>query len=222
MGSIPFDVKEDVVRAMFANVGPIKTFRLIRDGNGVSKGFAFCEFRDEEHAVAALNSMDGMQLGDRRLKVDTTSKDGAGDDGDGAYAARVSPETKREIENALKKLSMSEIYDVVSEMKILIQRDRDHAFNLLKSKPVLAQALLTAQLMLGMVHVHASASAPAPSASALAGPGRAGAASKEEEMTEEQAALMQRVLAMTQTDIDSIENEVDRQKILDIRAQIMG
>ncbi|CAK9049490.1 Cleavage stimulation factor subunit 2 (CF-1 64 kDa subunit) (Cleavage stimulation factor 64 kDa subunit) (CSTF 64 kDa subunit) (CstF-64), partial [Durusdinium trenchii] len=123
-----------------------------KETSGMHKGFAFCEYVEEKHAVAAINSLDGLELSGRRLKVDTTE---GGKVGDESGAARISAETKKEIENALRKLTMSEIYDIVSEMKMLIQRNRDHAYSLLKSKPVLAQALLTAQLMLGMAQISA-------------------------------------------------------------------
>ena len=66
---------------------------------------------------------------------------------------RISVETKKEIERALHKLTTVELYEVIAELKMLIQRDKNHVINLLQSKPVLAQALLTAQIILGMAQI---------------------------------------------------------------------
>ncbi|GBG27236.1 RNA-binding protein, putative [Hondaea fermentalgiana] len=162
VGNLPFGTDEKTVRQVFEQIGPIKGFRMALDKTtGQPKGFGFVEYHEDEHAVAAINSLDGQEMNGRRLKVDTTENNREGEDEeDGAWGSRISMETKKEIEQALRKLTLSEVYDVVSEMKLLIQRDREHAMNLLKSKPVLAQALLTAQLMLGMAQATSSA-APA-------------------------------------------------------------
>lgn len=163
MGNLPFGVDETTIRNVFEKIGPVKGFRMALDKTtGQPKGFGFVEFHDDEHAVAAINTIDGLDLNGRRLKVDTTENNREGDDEeDSAWASRINADTKKEIEQALRKLTLSEVYDVVSEMKLLIQRDREHAMTLLKNKPVLAQALLTAQLMLGMAQATSSTSSAA-------------------------------------------------------------
>mmetsp|Transcript_43669 Transcript_43669/g.69854 ORF Transcript_43669/g.69854 Transcript_43669/m.69854 type:complete len:213 (-) Transcript_43669:38-676(-) len=139
---------------IMSQVAPIKNFKLITDKNsGMPKGYGFCEYFHERDAVHAVNSLDQQEINGRRLKVDFSSEGQKGKE-----ETSISPETKKAIEGALKKLTMSELYEVVSEMKMLIQRDRRHAENLLLSKPELGQALLTAQLMLGMAQISADVS----------------------------------------------------------------
>jgi len=118
--------------------------------------------------------------------------------------ARIGADTKKDIENALKKLTTAELYEVVSEMKMLIQRDRDHAKGLLESKPVLAQALLTAQIMLGMAQVSST------DADSSMAPGATEDASNMENL---QQQVLDGVLALTEEQIQSLSPEQQAQVV---------
>mmetsp|Transcript_43667 Transcript_43667/g.69851 ORF Transcript_43667/g.69851 Transcript_43667/m.69851 type:complete len:175 (-) Transcript_43667:38-562(-) len=169
------------------------------------KGYGFCEYFHERDAVHAVNSLDQQEINGRRLKVDFSSEGQKGKE-----ETSISPETKKAIEGALKKLTMSELYEVVSEMKMLIQRDRRHAENLLLSKPELGQALLTAQLMLGMAQISADVSTNS---------GSSGGES------DEQQALVRHFLSLSDAEFQEKLDQADpqlKEKLLEIRHQATG
>ncbi len=99
-------------------------------------------------------------------------------------------------------------------MKMLIQRDKEHATNLLKSKPVLAHALLTAQLMLGMAQ-YTSGVAPTNAYR----PDNKPVVQRDEDMEEDH--LVKEVLALTDEQIDGLPKE-ERERLLQIRRQYGG
>mmetsp|Transcript_20166 Transcript_20166/g.33318 ORF Transcript_20166/g.33318 Transcript_20166/m.33318 type:complete len:197 (-) Transcript_20166:39-629(-) len=191
---------------IMSQVAPIKNFKLITDKNsGMPKGYGFCEYFHERDAVHAVNSLDQQEINGRRLKVDFSSEGQKGKE-----ETSISPETKKAIEGALKKLTMSELYEVVSEMKMLIQRDRRHAENLLLSKPELGQALLTAQLMLGMAQISADVSTNS---------GSSGGES------DEQQALVRHFLSLSDAEFQEKLDQADpqlKEKLLEIRHQATG
>mmetsp|Transcript_20167 Transcript_20167/g.33320 ORF Transcript_20167/g.33320 Transcript_20167/m.33320 type:complete len:224 (-) Transcript_20167:39-710(-) len=206
VGNIPFDTSESRVMEIMSQVAPIKNFKLITDKNsGMPKGYGFCEYFHERDAVHAVNSLDQQEINGRRLKVDFSSEGQKGKE-----ETSISPETKKAIEGALKKLTMSELYEVVSEMKMLIQRDRRHAENLLLSKPELGQALLTAQLMLGMAQISADVSTNS---------GSSGGES------DEQQALVRHFLSLSDAEFQEKLDQADpqlKEKLLEIRHQATG
>ena len=54
--------------------GPLKAFNLVKDGaTGLSKGYAFCEYADCSVTEAAIQGLNGMQLGDKKLIVQLAS-----------------------------------------------------------------------------------------------------------------------------------------------------
>ena len=157
IGNLSNEINQKRLREIFQNIGDVREIRITTDPEtGLKRGFGFCELANKTQVYAAVNSLDGQQLAGRRLKVDVAEgTKGSEMDANDGQGARISAKSKKAIEDALGKLTTSEIYDVVSEMKVLIQRDPDHALELLKSKPILAQAMLTAQLMLGMAQMNA-------------------------------------------------------------------
>lgn len=54
--------------------GPLKAFNLVKDGaTGLSKGYAFCEYNDPSVTQPAIQGLNGMQLGDKKLIVQLAS-----------------------------------------------------------------------------------------------------------------------------------------------------
>lgn len=54
--------------------GPLKAFNLVKDAaTGLSKGYAFCEYSDTGVTDAAIQGLNGMQLGDKKLVVQLAS-----------------------------------------------------------------------------------------------------------------------------------------------------
>ena len=70
VGSINYDLKEDVIRNAFAPFGPFKSINMSFDPiTGKHKGFAFIEYESPEAAQLALEQMGGVMLGGRSIKV---------------------------------------------------------------------------------------------------------------------------------------------------------
>lgn len=70
VGNLPYSTTEDELRSMFSEFGEITDVKLISDKfTGRSKGFAFVEFATEEAAQAALEAMNGKQMGERAMNV---------------------------------------------------------------------------------------------------------------------------------------------------------
>ena len=54
--------------------GVLKAFNLVKDAaTGLSKGYAFCEYADTNVTEAAIQGLNGMQLGDKKLIVQLAS-----------------------------------------------------------------------------------------------------------------------------------------------------
>ncbi|KAI9173058.1 hypothetical protein H9P43_007189 [Blastocladiella emersonii ATCC 22665] len=77
IGGIPRNLQEDQVRELLAAFGELRTFNLIMDNERrESKGYAFCEFEDSAIADVAIESLNGMEIGDRRLVVQRAGSSG--------------------------------------------------------------------------------------------------------------------------------------------------
>lgn len=70
VGSLPYDVTEDQVHAMFVAIGQVASVQLITDRDtGQSKGFAFVEMPNDAEAAAAIQKLNGSAVGSRTLVV---------------------------------------------------------------------------------------------------------------------------------------------------------
>ncbi len=68
--NFPFTTTEEDLRAVFAPYGDLQRIRLIHDrDNGRSRGYAFVELEDEEHAALATATLNESRFGGRRLAV---------------------------------------------------------------------------------------------------------------------------------------------------------
>ncbi|TFL02095.1 hypothetical protein BDV98DRAFT_604053 [Pterulicium gracile] len=74
VGGLPTYLNEEQVQELLQSFGELKAFNLVRDnGNGPSKGFAFFEYVDAGVTETAIQSLNGMELGDRYLVVQRAS-----------------------------------------------------------------------------------------------------------------------------------------------------
>lgn len=66
-GGFPLSFNDEQVKKICETFGKLKFFNLVREG-GVSKGYCFLEY--EEHACGekAMKGLNGMALGDKKLK----------------------------------------------------------------------------------------------------------------------------------------------------------
>ncbi|MFA5293293.1 MAG: RNA-binding protein [Phycisphaerae bacterium] len=70
VGNLSRDVTEDQLRQAFEAYGEVKTVSIIKDKlTGEPRGFGFVEMSSNEQAAAALQELDGKDLGGRALKV---------------------------------------------------------------------------------------------------------------------------------------------------------
>ena len=69
VGNLPFSTNEDEIRDLFAAYGDVTSVKLIVDREtGRLRGFGFVEM-DDAGAAAAIQNLDGKELGGRTLKV---------------------------------------------------------------------------------------------------------------------------------------------------------
>lgn len=62
------------MKELLTSFGPLKAFNLVKDAvTGVSRGYAFCEYVDPLITDAAIQGLNGMQLGDKKLIVQLAS-----------------------------------------------------------------------------------------------------------------------------------------------------
>ncbi|CBZ51735.1 putative mRNA processing protein [Neospora caninum Liverpool] len=70
LGNIPFDATEEDLKTLLSRVGRVLQVRIKYDEGGQSKGFAFCEFPDPETCYLAYVTLNNVDLGGRKLKID--------------------------------------------------------------------------------------------------------------------------------------------------------
>lgn len=73
VGSIPYEFGEDTIRQTFGSIGPIAHVEMPKEGPNKHKGYCFVDYLNPEHAMVALATMDGYNLGGRPLKVNKAS-----------------------------------------------------------------------------------------------------------------------------------------------------
>jgi len=70
VGNLPYSSTEDSLREAFSESGSVDSVTIIIDRDtGRSKGFGFVEMGTDAEAQAAIEALDGQDLGGRRIKV---------------------------------------------------------------------------------------------------------------------------------------------------------
>ncbi|KAG0272061.1 hypothetical protein BGZ95_000074 [Linnemannia exigua] len=78
VGSVSFDLSEDDLKLVFEQFGPIEFIKLHRDAEtGKSKGFAFVQYKEADHAKQAMERMNGEVLHGRTIKVGLVTEKGS-------------------------------------------------------------------------------------------------------------------------------------------------
>ncbi|MDX2147770.1 MAG: RNA-binding protein [Planctomycetota bacterium] len=85
VGNLPFSTSETELREIFSQFGEVVSASLVTDREtGRPRGFGFVEFRDAEHAKAAIAGMHGKNIGGRDLTVnEARPREGGGGGGGG-------------------------------------------------------------------------------------------------------------------------------------------
>lgn len=67
---LPQSLTDEEFRSMFLSVGPVKSSKIIRDkSTGYSYGFGFVDFQHAVDAQRAIETLSGLQLQSKRIKV---------------------------------------------------------------------------------------------------------------------------------------------------------
>ena len=70
VGNLPYRMTEDELAQVFSQAGEVADVAIIVDREtGRSKGFGFVEMAEEVAATAAVQQLNGAQVGGRTLKV---------------------------------------------------------------------------------------------------------------------------------------------------------
>ena len=87
VGGLPYQTAEQELADLFSSHGSVESARIITDKfTGQSRGFGFVEMNNAEEAKAAIDALNGTQLGGRTLTVNEarpqTPRSGGGFGGD--------------------------------------------------------------------------------------------------------------------------------------------
>jgi RNA recognition motif-containing protein len=86
VGNLPFSATEEELRGIFERHGTVESVAVITDREtGRSRGFGFVEFADAAAADAAVQALNGYQMGGRGLRVNEAHdrREGGGGGGGG-------------------------------------------------------------------------------------------------------------------------------------------
>jgi len=66
---IPDTVNETVLYNLFVHYGEIESVRVMRDQAGNPKGYGFVKYTDTDSAIEAIQMLNGLEIGHKRIKV---------------------------------------------------------------------------------------------------------------------------------------------------------
>lgn len=69
IGNIPYHFGDEELIAILTSFGELRSFNLVRDPSGFSKGYAFCEFSNSELTDLVVEGLHMFELGDKKLTV---------------------------------------------------------------------------------------------------------------------------------------------------------
>jgi cold-inducible RNA-binding protein len=70
IGNISYSMKEEELADFFKDFGTVKSVKIITDKySGRSKGYGFVEMDDEADCDAAIEALNGKEIGGRNIKV---------------------------------------------------------------------------------------------------------------------------------------------------------
>ena len=70
IGNLSFQTTEDELKEIFEEYGTVTSVSIIKDKySGRSRGFGFVEMESDQEGQAAIDALNGTELGDREIKV---------------------------------------------------------------------------------------------------------------------------------------------------------
>jgi RNA recognition motif-containing protein len=90
VGNLAFQTTSEELQQLFAAAGTVESASVVEDRmTGRSRGFAFVEMSTKEEATAAIEQLNGKEVGGRALKVNEAkpreSRGGGGGGGRGGF-----------------------------------------------------------------------------------------------------------------------------------------
>src|SRR6201982_3551106 len=90
VGNLAFQTTTEELQQLFAGAGTVESASVVEDRmTGRSRGFAFVEMATKEEAAAAIEQLNGKELGGRALKVNEAkpreNRAGGGGGGRGGF-----------------------------------------------------------------------------------------------------------------------------------------
>lgn len=83
VGNLPFSATEAELRELFEAHGAVESVSVITDREtGRARGFAFVEFEEASGAEAAMQALDGRDVGGRTIRVNEAHERRGGGGGD--------------------------------------------------------------------------------------------------------------------------------------------
>ncbi|KAF1963519.1 hypothetical protein CC80DRAFT_486890 [Byssothecium circinans] len=180
IGNIPYGGTEELIVETLERVGKVLNFRLVYDKEtGRPKGFGFAEFEDADAAASAVRNLNDFELMNRKLRVDWSNDNGAGDNAPSSHNNQQPPTNGQPqmpvpqqtalppippgadlppnvtapdaISRTLSSLPTPQLLDILSQMKGLVMSDPGKATELLRQAPQLSYAIFQSLLLLGLV-----------------------------------------------------------------------
>jgi len=75
VGNLSFETSKNELQTLFAQTGTVESVSLIEDREtGRSRGFGFIEMSTKEEGAAAIEKLNGQELGGRSLKVNVAKQ----------------------------------------------------------------------------------------------------------------------------------------------------
>ncbi|XP_078042995.1 protein sex-lethal isoform X2 [Augochlora pura] len=115
---LPQCMTEKDLYSLFVTIGPVESCRVMRDyKSGYSYGFGFVNYAKAEDAATAINTLNGLQVQNKRLKVSFARPSG-----------EEIKETNLYVTNLPRNITESQIDDIFSKYGNIVQK------NILKDK----------------------------------------------------------------------------------------
>eukprot|EP01060_Flectonema_neradi_P033631 TRINITY_DN569_c5_g1_i1.p1 TRINITY_DN569_c5_g1~~TRINITY_DN569_c5_g1_i1.p1 ORF type:complete len:304 (+),score=74.12 TRINITY_DN569_c5_g1_i1:53-913(+) len=165
VSNIPEYMDEAMLRPILGEVGTVKELQFIYSAKQSRQGEkqrhigqAFCEYEDAASREAAIRNLPARNVNGIFLVVkgydsqSTTEKIVQQQIVAEKEVPHMDLESSSPIAEALKKLSLSEVYEAMEQMKQLVETQESTARQILKANPQLSMAILHIFYYMGVIH----------------------------------------------------------------------
>jgi len=86
---LPQTLSDEEFKRIFSSIGELRSARIIRKKDGYSYGFGFVDYVSAEDALQAINSLNGFEIENKRVKVAYARPAGEDRKGSNLYVAHL-------------------------------------------------------------------------------------------------------------------------------------